>query len=221
MNRAETKNWAKQKIKGHVWELLIPILVAGFLTNLSIVKKVAYENGILKVESISLGIFFAFVGVGLTSFMVKYVNGGKGEFKDLFSYLNDYVRIFLTTLLEAIFVVLWALLLIIPGIVKLFGYALVTFLLADEKYKDLGYRETLKKSEEMMEGHKMDLFIFELSYIGWFFLVVLTLGLLGIWVIPYYTTAKYKFLDNIKKSNEMPSPAPVEPTVTAEAQVAA
>lgn len=208
MDRVELKNWSKEKIKGHIWELLIPIVVASVLTSLTIGGSTTIdENGAISVNTgVSLGLFFYFVQVGLAAFMVKFVNGQKGEFKDLFYYAKDYVRIFVTGLLKTIFIVLWSLLLIVPGIIKAFAYALVELLLADEKYNNLGYTAVLKKSEEMMKGHKMDLFVFELSYIGWHILAVFTLGLLEIWITPYYTTAKYKFLDNIKKAYEQETP---------------
>lgn len=204
MNRAELKNWAKQKIKGHIWEILIPVIVAGILSGLTVGQKISIDSdGIMHFSGgVSLGLFFFFVQVGLASFMVKFVNGEKGEFKELFSYINDYIRIFLTGLLETIFVILWSLLLIVPGIIKSFSYALVELLLADSKYNELGANDILKKSQEIMNGHKMDLFVFELSYIGWHLLAIFTLGLLEIWIIPYYTTAKFKFLDDIKKSYE-------------------
>lgn len=203
MNRVELKNWAKEKIKGHIWEILIPVLVAGILSGLTVGQKFHMEDGMVHIDGgVSLGLFFFFVQVGLASFMVKFVNGEKGEFKELFAYVNDYIRIFLTGLLETIFIFLWTLLLVIPGIVKAFSYALVELLLADSKYNELGANDILKKSQEIMNGHKMDLFVFELSYIGWHILAIFTLGLLEIWIIPYYTTAKYKFLDDIKKSYE-------------------
>ena len=203
MERAEIKQWAKEKIKGHIWELLIPILVATILTTLTIGGKTTYEDGHLTTSSgIPLGLFFFFVGVGLVKFMTSFNNDKEHNFKDLFAYANDYVRIFLTGLLESVFIFLWALLLVIPGIIKAFAYALVPFILADEKYKDKKAMEVLKLSEEMMNGHKMDLFVFELSYIGWYIVVGLTLGIAGIWVIPYYTVAKYKLLEEIKNKYE-------------------
>ena len=203
MNRAEIKNWAKSKIKGHIIELIIPIAVASILSGLSIGQQYTFEDGILKVHGgISLGIFFYFVQVGLAYFMVKFIKDEKHEFADLFHYVKDYVRIFVVNILQIIFIFLWCLLLIVPGIIKAFAYALVALLLSDEKYNQLGYTEVLKKSEEMMKGHKMDLFVFELSFIGWHILAIFTLFLLEIWILPYYTTAKYKFLNDIKEDFE-------------------
>lgn len=206
MSRAEIKTWAKAKIKGHIWELLVPIVVAGILTSLTVGQQVTTgTDGAAAVQvegGFNLGFFFYFVTVGLTYFMVKFINDEEHEFKDLFRFAGDYVRIFVVNLLQCIFIVLWALLFIIPGIMKAFSYALVPFLLADDKYKNLSYTAVLKKSEEMMKGHRMDYFVFCLSFIGWFFLAPFTLFLLFIWLSPYFETAKTKFLNDIKVSAE-------------------
>lgn len=199
MSRAEIKQWAKEKIKGHIWELLIPIIVAGILVGLSIPTGKSEDGA---YTTISLGIFFYFVQVGLVWFMVRFIKDEKHEFKDIFRFSSDYVRIFIVNILQVIFIFLWTLLLIVPGIIKAFAYALVPYILADDKYKDLGYREVLKKSEEIMNGHKMDYFVFGLSYIGWFLLVPFTLGLLLIWLEPYFKTAQTKFLNDIKEEFE-------------------
>ncbi len=204
MNRAEIKNWAKSKIKGHIIELLVAIIVVNVLSTLTIGEKVDFVDGKLTVTSygISLGIFFYFVTVGFAYYMTQFIKDKKHEFMDLFSYAKDFVRIFVVNILQTIFVFLWCLLLIIPGIIKSIAYALVPLILSDAKYKDLGYMETLRKSEDMMRGHKMDLFVFELSFIGWHILAVFTLFLLEIWILPYYYTAKYKFLNDIKDEYE-------------------
>ena len=203
MNRAEIKNWAKEKIKGHIWELLVTMIVVSILTTLTIGGKPVYNDGELTfTTSIPLGIFFYFVSVGFAYYMVKFITDKEYNFKDIFYFSKDYVRTFLVGLLNSIFIFLWALLLIVPGIIKAFAYSLVTFILADKKYDDLGYLDVLKKSEKMMKGHKGDLFVFELSFLGWHILAILTLGLLYIWLLPYYQTAKYKFLYDIKTNYE-------------------
>ena len=203
MERAEIKQWAKEKIKGHIWELLIPILVAGILTGLTIGGKTTYEDGQLQTTAgINLGFFLYFVTVGLVSFIKAFNNDQPHEFKDLFKFANDYVRIFLTNLLQTIFIFLWALLLIVPGIMKAFSYALVPYILADEKYKDMKAMDILKLSETMMKGHRMDYFVFGLSYFGWFLLGAITCGLAFIYVAPYFTVAQVKFLDEVKTKYE-------------------
>lgn len=203
MDRVELKNWAKEKIKGHVGELFIALFVAGLLTNLNIGGHASVEGSHIDISAgFPLGLLLYFVQVGLVYYMIKFINDKKRDLKDLFHFSNDFGRIFLTGLLEYIFTFLWALLFIIPGIIKGIAYSLVPFILADKKYNDLGYKETLKKSEEIMMGHKMDYFVLGLSFIGWHILAIFTLGLLEIWILPYENTAKYKFLYEIKNDFE-------------------
>ena len=204
MNRAELKEWSKKKIKGHVWELLVAIIISGILTGLTIGQRVTWEDGRLVTHAgYQIGaILFCFVEVGLAAYMIKFVNDKERSYKDLFEYYKDFVRIFVTQLLSGIFVLLWMLLLIVPGIIKAISYSLVNIILSDEKYKDLSYMDVLKKSETLMNGHKMDFFVLQLSFIGWHLLAILTLGILEIWIAPYQETASYKFLNDILKEDK-------------------
>ena len=206
MSRTELKNWAKEKIKGHIGELLVAIIIASLVSSITIGASYNFDSSNLQINpGISVGIIFYFVQVGFTYYMIRFIKDENRELKDLFKYSSDFGRIFLTGLLESIFTFLWTLLLIIPGIIKAIAYSLVTFILADEKYKDLTYTQVLKKSEEMMQGHKMDYFMLQLSFIGWHILAVFTLGLLEIWILPYENTATYKFLNDVKEEYEKSS----------------
>lgn len=203
MTRAELKEWAKKKIKGKTLFLFGVIIVGNILANLTIpYGKAEIVDGQFHMNTFSLAIFLGFITVGLTSFMVKFVTDKKYEFNDLFAYAKDFVRVFVVNLLKAIFIFLWSLLLIIPGIVKTFAYMLSDMILADKKYDDLGFKEVLDLSQEMMKGHKMDTFVLGLSFIGWHFLAPFTLFLLEIWIIPYQETATVKFLNDIKTDYE-------------------
>ena len=203
MNRTELKNWAKEKIKGHIGELFVALLIVGILTNLTIGGHVSVDGSNVSYSSgIPLGLIFYFVEVGTTFFMVNFINDKPVEFKDIFRFSSDFVRCLCTILLETLYVVLFGLLLIVPGIIKAFSYALVPYLLADEKYKDLKVGEILKKSEAMMDGHKMDLFMLGLSFIGWYMLGAVTCGIALLYIIPYVRTTTTKFLYDIKVQNE-------------------
>ena len=85
---------------------------------------------------------------------------------------------------------------------KALAYALVPYILEDEKYKDMKAMEILKLSENMMNGHKMDYFVFGLSFFGWFLLGFITCGIGLIYVTPYFTVAQVKFLTEIKENYE-------------------
>ena len=204
MSREELKKWAKEKVQGKRWDILPAIIVASIITGLSfqIPNGATDANGVAQSYTVSLGWIFAFVEVGLAYFMVKFVKGEKTSFNDIFAFTKDFGRDLGVCLLRDIFVVLWGLLLIIPGVIKAYAYSLVPMLLADDKYKDLSATELLKKSEEMMNGHKMDYFVLQLSFIGWHILAIFTLFLLEIWIAPYQKTAEIKFLYDVQTDFE-------------------
>lgn len=84
---------------------------------------------------------------------------------------------------------LWSLLFLIPGIIKTYEYFVVPYLLADAP--DLSKEDALRISREMMDGHKMEAFILELSFFGWYLLNTCTCGLLGIFYINPYVQATF------------------------------
>lgn len=198
MDRKELKQWAKEKVKGNRWRLLGAIIVTYILINFSI--SIPMKDG--QSFSISIGWLLYFIEVGLTYYLIKFINDEDRKFGDLFKYSNDFGKDLLVNLIAAIFVFLWSLLLIIPGIIKYYAYSLVPFLLGDEKYNNLDKLTLLKKSEEIMQGHKMDYFVLQLSFIGWHLLAILTLGILEFWIIPYQRITETKFLYDIKLAYE-------------------
>lgn len=110
---------------------------------------------------------------------------------DIFDGFNEFTKTFLIALLQGIFVFLWSLLLIIPGIVKSIAYSMSYYVSLDNK--NLKASECLKESQRIMQGHKMELFCLMLSYFGWLILCGLTLGILTLWVGPRIEEAKYLF----------------------------
>lgn len=119
------------------------------------------------------------------------------EVVDIFVGFKQYGKSLALFVLNTIFVALWTLLLIIPGIIKLFSYALSFYIALDNPKKSS--LDCITESRKLMKGHKWQLFCLGFSYIGWFILVVLTLGILGLWVVPKFNQAKYEFYLKIKK----------------------
>lgn len=113
--------------------------------------------------------------------------------------LSDYGRVVITMLLVAVKTFLWALLLIIPGIVKSFAYSMTPYILVENP--GMSASEAIRRSEEMMREHKFDLFYLYLSFIGWFILSVLTCGIGFFWSIPYSQTAVVAFYNDLKAEN--------------------
>ena len=114
----------------------------------------------------------------------------------LFDGFKDYLRIFLTLLLAQIYTILWMLLLIIPGLVKCYSYSMTSFILKDNP--EMKYDAAINESMRMMQGHKMKLFLLDLSFIGWFFLSILTLGIGFLFLQPYMSTAHAHFYEDLK-----------------------
>lgn len=101
--------------------------------------------------------------------------------------------------LVSIFTFLWTWLLIIPGIIKAYSYSMTPYIVKDmvASGKQVGATDGINASKELMKGHKMALFIFDLSFLGWNILAAITCGLGYLWVTPYYQTAKANFYRHI------------------------
>lgn len=111
------------------------------------------------------------------------------------AFNGDYTHRVLTMLLKDVYVLLWSILLIVPGIVKSYSYALVPYLVEDEP--ELDADSCIHRSRELMAGHKWDLFCLDMSFIGWFFLCILTAGIGFLWLSPYVKTSHAAFYEDL------------------------
>lgn len=114
-----------------------------------------------------------------------------------FNVFRDYGRYLGASLLVAVFTFLWMLLLIIPGCIKAYSYAMTSFVAYDNP--ELPVRECLRRSQRMMDGYKWKLFCLDLSFIGWALLCILTLGIGFLWPTPYINTAHAQFYLELKE----------------------
>ena len=114
----------------------------------------------------------------------------------LFEGFQDYGRIFVTMLLQAVYTILWSLLLVIPGIIKSYSYAMTSFILKDEP--EMKNNAAIEKSMAMMEGNKMKLFMLDLSFIGWAILCIFTLGIGLLFLQPYVAISRAAFYEDLK-----------------------
>lgn len=129
------------------------------------------------------------VEVGCRKFFVKATTDEQA-FNQMASYFNNdsYWNVVKTMFMRGLFNFLWYLALIIPGIVKSYGYSMVPYLLTDNPKMD--YREAIELSQNMTVGHKLDMFVLDLSFIGWYLLGLLACGLGGVFVNPYYESTR-------------------------------
>lgn len=187
MNRAELKAAAKSQIKGKIGILFLITLIIGLISGAASAILSFVPGGSLVVSFIITPAF----SLSLIRVYLDVVKGNRPEVGDTFSGFDDFWSAFKVTFLVGLFTFLWSLLFVIPGIIKSLSYSMSMYILAENKGK--GALECINESKAMTDGHKMDLFVLGLSFIGWGLLCCVTLGIAYIWVGPYmqatYTNA--------------------------------
>lgn len=140
------------------------------------------------------------------SFRCLYQNGDLNLTGNMFSFgFKNYVHVFLTMLVLSLAEIVGMILLIIPGIILTYAYAMVPFILVTEP--ELNIVDTLRKSRKMMKGHKFDFFYLQLSFIGWILLGIFTLGIGLFWIIPYVTTSYAAFWQDVSSQYDAATPS--------------
>ena len=148
------------------------------------------------VASILNVIITVFFGLGLTNYYMKLARGEDVSISDIFSKGNLLLKAFVTAILSGLVICGGTLLLVIPGIILTIAYSMITYIYIDNP--EIGIIEVMKKSREMMKGHKWEFFCLCFSFIGWFILCIFTLGLLCFWLLPYLGVTQANFYDSIK-----------------------
>lgn len=116
-------------------------------------------------------------------------NEGQADLGVIKSGFQNYGHTFFTLLLKDIFIALWTMLFIIPGLIKIYSYRMVPYILRDNP--ELSAGEVISRSRQMMDGHKWRSFVLDLSFIGWYLLGALTFGIvLVLWTAPYHNSTE-------------------------------
>ena len=139
---------------------------------------------------------------GLTVSLLRNHREESVDLENLFDGLRGgrYTRVFCALFLVNLFTFLWALLLIIPGIMKAFSYALTPYIIMDEP--ELTARQAITRSCEIMEGRRWKLFCLYLSFIGWGILSLLTFGIGFLWLAPYMNASIAAFYEDARAEYE-------------------
>lgn len=199
MNSSDFRQLAWGKLSGN-WGG--PISVA--LVYLVVSSVLNYITKEMLYASVITTVILAPLNIGVNKYFIHFAKSKNPEFDMMFDgFKESFVKSVLLNLLTWLFVILWALLFIIPGIIKLFAYAMAPYILTEDP--NVGITEALDRSQEMMQGYKMDLFILWLSFIGWFILCVITFGVALIWVAPYVRLATTEFYLQISGGNKVAS----------------
>lgn len=189
MSRQELKAKAKEQIKGNIGILFVMMLIVGAVGGLAnvipVVGSIAAAIVIIPAFSIAMVIVY-----------LKLVSGVKPEIAELFQHFNKFWASFKVTFFMGLFIMLWSLLLYIPGIIKGLSYSMSMYILAENP--DMPALEAIDRSKKMMDGHKMELFVLMLSFIGWYLLCMVTFGIAAIYVVPYMSATMANFYNNIK-----------------------
>lgn len=215
VTRKELKDNAKQSLRGNWgWAIivfLITAIIVGIFTGAGHWLDETYINYdgtnifyqfASPIGSILLWIG-SFIGLSRNIAFLELRDDQKEEkpYMAAFSVFteNRFGPELINFVLVSIFTFLWTWLLIIPGIIKAYSYSMTPYIVKDmvASGKQVGTTDGINASKELMKGHKMALFIFDLSFLGWNILAAITCGIGYLWVTPYYQTAKANFYRHI------------------------
>ena len=133
--------------------------------------------------------------VGFCIFFLSVIRT-RGEVGQIFSGFQQFGRALGAYLLMVLFILLWMLLLIIPGIIMSYAYMMTFYVLADDP--QVGARDAIRRSKDMMRGNKWKLFCLYCRFIGWSLLALLTCGIGFLWLMPYMQAATAHFYEDVK-----------------------
>ena len=147
-------------------------------------------------------VFGSFIGVGYAKFNLNLVDKKNAAFETLFEYFSHWKTTTIARLLRALYVFLWSLLFIIPGIVAGFSYAMTDYILAEDP--ELTADEAISQSKSIMMGNKWRFFCLQFSFIGWDILATLAFGIGHLWLTPYKQAAYAAFYREVSGTEFYP-----------------
>ena len=169
-------------------------------------KVLSPENALTSESLSTLSVLLTLLALplswGLTVSLLRNHREESVDLENLFDGFRGgrYTRVFCALFLVNLFTFLWALLLIIPGIMKAFSYALTPYIIMDEP--ELTARQAITRSCEIMEGRRWKLFCLYLSFIGWGILSLLTFGIGFLWLAPYMNASIAAFYEDARAEYE-------------------
>lgn len=180
---------ARESLRGRWGVPIAFFLLLGLLQGA--IGAVPYAGGLAQ-----LVLYGPFI-LGSVIFILTFTRGGNASLGMMFDGFGNFGNSVAACLLMALFVLLWTLLLIVPGIIASLAYSQTFYLLADDR--TLGPLAAIRKSKEMMRGYKWKLFCLRWRYVGWTLLCILTLGIGFLWLYPYMAAGYARFYDDLKQ----------------------
>ena len=196
------KNRALSALENKWGNFVLITFVYGFIIGITQVLSGDKDSpAILHLIGLVLFILALPLTWGFQTLFLGAVRGGEATAKDMFEGYNKelFSRVLTTTLLYYVYVFLWSLLLLIPGCIKAYSYAMTPYILKDNP--EMKNNAAIEESMRMMDGHKLELFLLDLSFIGWALLSLLTCGIGFLWLVPYMNMARVNFYEDLKKAS--------------------
>lgn len=204
-DRIRIKENAKTHYQNNKWQnvlvILINVLIAG---GVQVIVRVSSEEAFLmmfmSLVSIAVAILLTnIVAMGSATWFHRSIKTEGLKMEEMFwTFKEDYGGNVLMMFLISLYTALWSMLFVVPGIVKGYSYSLAMYIKSENP--QISASQAIELSKKMTNGRKMDLFVLDLSYIGWFLLSGITFNILGIlYVLPYYQAAKAFAYEEIKE----------------------
>ena len=170
----------------------------------------AGQNFFSRALSFAIAAMNAVVLAGYTGYTMNVARFAPAGFGDLFDAFEILLKVLVLNILENLFIALWSLLLIIPGIIAAYRYSMAIYILLDDP--DKGVMDCIRESKAMTMGHKGELFVLDLSFLGWALLSVIPF--VSLYAVPYLMVARanyYKVLSGRYTAPWVDSGAPDQP----------
>ena len=151
--------------------------------------------------------------VGCRRFFIRNLNEPAQIGNIGYGFDNNYRNVAKTMFFRDLFTVLWSLLFIIPGIIKSYSYSMAVYIKVD--HPDYDWKQCIDESQRMMQGHKWELFVLDLSFIGWLFVGACCCGVGTLWVNAYMAAAHSQFYENLRRTEIMNNVENVDPQFNA------
>ena len=226
LSPASIKRQAREELSGK-WRDVILLYLVPFVISLLLTGGI-YGFDLTSIPRIIVGeeegnilinFLVTYLTIGISFTLLDMIRSSSYKIKplpDAFQVFSRrfFIPVFLIQLLRTLFIALWTLVFIIPGIIKTYSYSQAFFIFKDKK--DLGTEEypaafdCITESRYLMDGHKLELFFLHLSFFGWYLLEVFTLGIASLYVRPYLNMAEAVFYSRLSYDHKEASDGQVD-----------
>jgi uncharacterized membrane protein len=197
---SELRARARESLQGNWGKSILALIVYGIVAFIIMlftrIPFIGFIIEILVSGALTLGVIIFFVGIARKE---------GPPISEIFTGFSHFLKAFGIYFFMSLFTLLWTLLFIIPGIIAFYRYSQAYYILQDNP--DIRALDAIRRSKELMKGRKLNLFVLHLTFIGWAFLALLTLGIGSLWLIPYFQVTQAHFYDEIT-GRTAPAPHP-------------